>query len=331
MPAACCSKPDASNNCNGTSKATASTYEVVKDYYGKVLSNTKDLKTSACTASGRPHPRIIKLMQSIPHEVIEKFYGCGAPLPLGIQGLRVLDLGSGSGRDAYVCAALVGESGQVTGIDMTEEQIQVSAVSQFGLWCGIILYTYQHKDHVLQVSEQHAEAYRKALGYRKLNLHFVKGHIEYLDKANIANESVDIVISNCVVNLSPDKLRVIQEAYRVLAPGGEFYFSDVYCDRRLPQHVKDHQVDILASIHQMSCVTYRCWQYLSAVCKEVLLPVTGSTTLRQRLVGTEDAAAAIDLFCLLCIALTLKGNAAHFRFAMTHFSSAISCFPVCSF
>lgn len=73
-------------------------------------------------------------------------------------------------------------------------------------------------------------------------MQFVNGHIEFLDKAGIADNSVDLVISNCVVNLSPDKLRVIKEAYRVLAPGGELYFSDVYCDRRLPQHVKDHKV-----------------------------------------------------------------------------------------
>lgn len=73
-------------------------------------------------------------------------------------------------------------------------------------------------------------------------MRFIKGHIEYLDKADIADESVDIIISNCVVNLSPDKRRVLQEAYRVLAKGGEFYFSDVYCDRRLPQHAKDNQV-----------------------------------------------------------------------------------------
>ena len=64
-------------------------------------------------------------MSLIPSEVMEKFYGCGAPLPQGIDGLTVLDLGSGSGRDCYVAAALVGESGRVIGIDMTDEQIQV--------------------------------------------------------------------------------------------------------------------------------------------------------------------------------------------------------------
>ena len=64
-------------------------------------------------------------MSQIPAEVMEKFYGCGAPLPQGVDGLTVLDLGSGSGRDCYVAAALVGESGRVIGIDMTDEQIQV--------------------------------------------------------------------------------------------------------------------------------------------------------------------------------------------------------------
>ncbi|DBA99884.1 TPA: hypothetical protein ACH3X1_013770 [Trebouxia sp. C0004] len=213
--------------CNGSAKAPTSggqlnqdgptsTYEVVQDYYGKVLGNTRDLKTSACTASGRPHAHIIAAMKKVPEEVMDKFYGCGAPLPLGIDGLRVLDLGSGSGRDSYVCAQLVGEQGQVTGIDMTPEQ--------------------------LKVSQRHADAYCQQLNYKKANMHFVEGHIEYLDKAGIADKSFDLVISNCVVNLSPDKKRVLQEAYRVLAHGGEFYFSDVYCDRRLPQHVKDHEV-----------------------------------------------------------------------------------------
>ena len=92
-------------------------------------------------------------------------------------------------------------------------------------------------------------------------MRFIEGHIEYLSKAGIADESVDMIISNCVVNLSPDKRRVLQEAYRVLAKGGEFYFSDVYCDRRLPQHVKDNQVGLHACVrldihHSPYQVTY---------------------------------------------------------------------------
>ena len=101
----------------------------------------------------------------------------------------------------------------------------------------------------VQVSQRHADAYFQQLSYKKANMQFVEGHIEYLDKAGIADKSFDLVISNCVVNLSPDKKRVLQEAYRVLANGGEFYFSDVYCDRRLPQHVKDHEVIRQASMH----------------------------------------------------------------------------------
>lgn len=197
---------------NGDTRA----YESVAAYYGKVLSSSKDLKTNACCAMGKPHPTVAKLIARLPDEILARFYGCGAPLPLGILGKRVLDLGSGSGRDCYVCSELVGEFGSVTGVDMTEEQ--------------------------LELARKHVDAFTQVLGYQQPNMRFVKGHIEYLDKAGIESESIDIIISNCVVNLSPDKTRVLKEAYRVLAPGGEFYFSDVYCDRRLPERVRRHEV-----------------------------------------------------------------------------------------
>ena len=73
-------------------------------------------------------------------------------------------------------------------------------------------------------------------------MRFLKGHIELLDEAGIKDESLDIVISNCVINLSPEKARILREAYRVLSPGGEMYFSDTYCDRRIPDHVKKDKV-----------------------------------------------------------------------------------------
>ncbi|EKX55401.1 hypothetical protein GUITHDRAFT_62819, partial [Guillardia theta CCMP2712] len=181
----------------------------------QVLHTSKDLKTSACTASGRPHPVVVMLL-FLPEIVREKFYGCGAPLPLGIEGRSVLDLGSGSGRDCYAAAALVGPTGSVVGIDMTAEQ--------------------------LSVARAHAEQYCKSLGYDRCNLNFVEGYIERLEEAGIQANTFDLVISNCVVNLSPDKPRVLREVYRVLKPGGEFYFSDVYCDRRLPKNVQEHEV-----------------------------------------------------------------------------------------
>lgn len=189
----------------------------VKEYYGEVLTTSDDLKTSACCTAGAPPPLIREALKKVPDEVKAKYYGCGSPFPMGIQGLRVLDLGSGSGRDCYVCAALVGEAGSVTGVDMTPAQ--------------------------LAVARKHADEYcTQTLGYAQPNMRFVEGQIERLDEAGIADASVDLIISNCVINLSPDKARVLREAWRVLAPGGEMFFSDVYCDRRLPQEVRTHPV-----------------------------------------------------------------------------------------
>mmetsp|Transcript_29289 Transcript_29289/g.74227 ORF Transcript_29289/g.74227 Transcript_29289/m.74227 type:complete len:372 (+) Transcript_29289:63-1178(+) len=202
---------------NGNGADSSAILASVKDYYGKVLSTSKDLKTSACCAAGKPHPALLEIFKKIPKEVTEKFYGCGSPLPFGIDGLRVLDLGSGSGRDCYAAAALVGEKGSVVGIDMTDEQLSVS------------------RDHA-------SEFCTKTLGYKTCNMSFIKGYIECLTDAGVKPGSFDIVISNCVVNLSPDKKAVINEVYRALAPGGEFFFSDVYCDRRLPEHVQKHEV-----------------------------------------------------------------------------------------
>ena len=76
----------------------------------------------------------MQILARVPDEVTSKFYGCGAPLPLGIGGLHVLDLGSGSGRDCYVCSALVGLHGSVTGVDMTAEQNEVGAGVAASTW-----------------------------------------------------------------------------------------------------------------------------------------------------------------------------------------------------
>ena len=179
--------------------------------------------------------------------------------------LRVLDLGSGSGRDCYVCSALVGEKGSVTGLDMTEEQLEVCAslhlhscschacaqVTQ-GARCmvpaalaGSCALTPCHSGFLwlgAQVARAHVESYTRSLGYAQPNMRFVKGLIEYLDEAGLSDSSADLVVSNCVVNLSPDKARVLREVYCVLSTGGEFHFSDVYCDRRLPETVRKHEV-----------------------------------------------------------------------------------------
>jgi len=191
-------------------------YTSVQNYYGKVLSSSKDLKTSACTTLNSPHPIVRAALAAVPKEIKDKYYGCGTPLPLGIDGLNLLDLGSGSGQDCYIASHFVGPTGSVTGVDMTDEQ--------------------------LLVAKSNIDEYTKTLGYPKANLSFQKGYIEFLDKAGIAPGSMDMVISNCVINLSPDKGRVIAGVYDALKEGGELYFSDVYCDRRLPEEVQNHDV-----------------------------------------------------------------------------------------
>jgi len=182
--------------------------EQIRAYYGQVLQTSKDLKTNACcTLDGLP-PHLAGLLDDIAPEILERFYGCGAPIPPAIAGCTVLDLGCGTGRDAYLAARLVGPQGRVIGVDMTAEQ--------------------------LDIAERHLSAQMKRYGFEHPNIVFKHGYIEDLQTLGIADASVDVVISDCVINLSPCKERVFAEAWRVLKPGGELYFSDVFADRRLP-------------------------------------------------------------------------------------------------
>jgi arsenite methyltransferase len=113
-------------------------------------------------------------------------------------------------------------------------------------------------DEQLQVARKHVQDYTELLGYSRPNMQFVKGYIENLAEAGIQDESVDMIISNCVVNLSPDKASVIREVYRALAKGGEFYFSDMYCDRRLPKAVKQNEVCTLPVACLQLLIGYLC-------------------------------------------------------------------------
>jgi arsenite methyltransferase len=109
----------------------------------------------------------------------------------------------------------VGPTGQVIGVDMTDEQ--------------------------LAVARAHVDWHTKRYGYDAPNVRFLKGKIEDLSTVGIADASVDVVVSNCVLNLSPSKPAVLKEVFRVLKPGGELYFSDVFCDRRLPAALRRDQ------------------------------------------------------------------------------------------
>ena len=179
----------------------------VKDYYGRQLTGSQDLATTACCDQAPPE-HLKPVLARLHDEVVSRYYGCGLVAPAALEGMRILDLGSGSGRDVYLLSALVGEAGEVVGVDMTDEQ--------------------------LEVARRHQDYHRQAFGFERSNVRFLKGYIEALDELDLTPASFDIVISNCVINLSTDKAKVLADVKRLLKPGGEFYFSDVYADRRVP-------------------------------------------------------------------------------------------------
>jgi arsenite methyltransferase len=188
--------------------------EAVQEYYGQTLQTTGDLKTSACCDATAVPEWLRPLLARVHPEVLARYYGCGLVCPPLLDGCRVLDLGCGSGRDVYALAQLAGPSGEIIGVDMTREQ--------------------------LDVAERHRDFHAERFGFA--NVSFREGYIEQLDELDLAPESFDVVVSNCVVNLSPDKDAVLRGVHRLLKPGGEFYFADVYADRRVPDELRNDPV-----------------------------------------------------------------------------------------
>ena len=189
-------------------------HEQVSEYYSREIKATSDLKTSACCDTDSAPAWLKPLLNRIHPEVRSRYYGCGLVCPPLLEGASILDLGCGTGRDVYALAQLAGRNGRVIGVDMTDEQ--------------------------LAVAEEHRNYHTQAFGYD--NVDFKKGYIEQLDALGLEPGSFDVIVSNCVINLATDKAAVFQGARRLLKPGGEFYFSDIYADRRLSDAVRNDPV-----------------------------------------------------------------------------------------
>jgi SAM-dependent methyltransferase len=177
--------------------------QAVQEHYG---GRAREVASSCCgdAASQRERLYVVDDVGEMPDTVTS--YGCGNPTAMaGIgEGETVLDLGSGAGLDCFLAAKQVGATGRVIGLDMTQDMLDL------------------------------ANANRDKLGLT--NVEFRKGEMESMP---VDDASVDVILSNCVINLSPDKTAVFQESARVLKPGGRFHVSDIVLSRELSQAERD--------------------------------------------------------------------------------------------
>jgi len=179
--------------------------EDVREFYSKAAVATQE--SLCCPVK---YERVD--LSHIPERVLEISYGCGSPVnKANIRpGESLVDLGSGGGIDCFIAAKIVGESGRVTGIDMTEK--------------------------MLTVARENAQEVSQNLGYN--NLEFKQG---FLENIPMADESVNVVTSNCVINLSTQKKEVFKEIHRILKPGGRFVIADIISDQPVPEEMQNNR------------------------------------------------------------------------------------------
>ncbi len=225
-------------------------------YYEKILRDC-DIVGCGCQCEYL-HPELENVLDQIDPEIRTAPFGSASPLPPNLEGCVVLDLGCGSGQSAFAASRLVGSKGRVIGLDM--------------------------RDDLLAVANKHLNGQTKKFRYKKPNVEFIKGYPEDLASLGIKDRSVDVVIANEIINLSPDKMAVFAEIFRVLKPGGEMCFTTILADRRLPAELAEDQPLALAGIAgAMYCEDFRrllrdlgCNDYRNYVKKQLTISDPGT-------------------------------------------------------